>query len=711
MIKALSFSIHSRRGLNVLGLAFFLAAFVGHGMGATKTSPQPPATILSPSQPAYFFSIDLDSRYQIVGSGTLTEAAAATANCYCFTYDTGGKLQRIEYRRAGLAMPDPFFQVPRIDFEYQTGVERRWYRDAQGQPVRNVSGIQGEELTLNAAGYPTDVTNLNESGGRMRDGSGVTHYVRKLDAQGRLATGRRIGLFGIAVKDDNGFFETRTVYDEQGRRIEYGNYDASGSPLNDADGVALIRTTYTAYPNSILISESYFDASGTAVAEKSSGIHERQRSLDKRGLLLDESYFDDTGAPTLDNSQEIHELRRDYDERGNLLSEEFFGTDGKSLNAKTSGYARVVYQYDVKNRVSEMAFFGDDGTPQILLDWGTADTHLEYLGAADIHLEYDDRGNIVREQFFDGKHNPSPSVRYLAPAIRIKVDGDTTIISLRDGNDKLMENPVGGYAVFSYRTRTDTPLSRTNHYFDHRGRKLSYFPRVSVINPHLYALKNNRIMQISARYGVIAVAIGSLLAMFLALRKSSHTKHRKVYVPTPLERLLGWFSILAILEGMLRFFMTIYWAWVGYQNGQMGYGVYVLETIFIVFFLYRLNRLRHTMRVLNIGRDDLHRIVRDFFSRAHLEPQWIEERKTFVTDALHVRINYFRQKRHAYIAFRHVHRHDLARALAQHIRAHVGGVQNPPRSRAIARYYPSLAFCYFLLAGSAFYTLWQLLKK
>jgi len=40
----------------------------------------------------------------------------------------------------------------------------------------------------------------------------------------------------------------------------------------------------------------------------------------------------------------------------------------------------------------------------------------------------------------------------------------------------------------------------------------------------------------------------------------------------------------------------------------------------------------------------------------------------------------------------------------------VGGIQAPVRTRAIALYYPSVALCYFLLSGTAFYTLWQLIK-
>jgi hypothetical protein len=144
----------------------------------------------------------------------------------------------------------------------------------------------------------------------------------------------------------------------------------------------------------------------------------------------------------------------------------------------------------------------------------------------------------------------------------------------------------------------------------------------------------------------------------------------------------------------------------------MGHGFYILETIFILFFLYRLNRLRVTMRVLNIGRDDIHRLVRDFFAKANLKPEWIEKKNRYVTPPLDVRINFFQQKYHAYLAFRSRGREgrDLARGLDQYIRAQAGGILAPVRTRALALYYPSVAFCYFLLAGTAFYTLWQMIK-
>ena len=106
--------------------------------------------------------------------------------------------------------------------------------------------------------------------------------------------------------------------------MERGNYDASGNLLNNNDGVALVRTTYTIYPDATQIIESYFDASGLAVEEKSSGVHQRQRTLDPRGFLIDESYFDATGAPTDAHGDGVHERRYTYDDRGNELSEEFF---------------------------------------------------------------------------------------------------------------------------------------------------------------------------------------------------------------------------------------------------------------------------------------------------------------------------------------------------------------------------------------------------
>jgi YD repeat-containing protein len=480
-------------------------------------------------------------------------------------------------------------------------------------------------------------------------------------------------------------------------------------------------------------------------------VHQLQRTIDSRGFLIDESYFDTTGAPTQANEIGVHERRYTYDDRGNQLSESYFDVDGKPINQKLLGYARVVYKYDGKNRVIEKAYFGDDGAPQILLN----------LGAAVIRQEYDEQGNLVRREFLDGQGHPSPHVQYGVPAIRIRVEGDTTIVSLRDGKDRPAKNPINGYYEFRYKTSTDHPLSLTNDYFDQHGHRMSLL-RVRVINPHLHALKTTPRMQRSARLGVGAAGLGALLGCLLALIKSSHTKRRKVYVPSPLVRFLGWLSVFCILEGSLRFFMTIYWAWVRYQNGEMGSGVYILETIFIIFFTYRLLRLNVTMRVLNIRREDIHGLIRDFFAKANLKPEWNEMQKAYLTPPFGVRVRFFDHKFHAYLSFlrqqvyspvvavfclvmvlwiacfghtglrfviptaivlvityvfmthgdraRYREGRKLSQDLSRYIRTHVREIQAPVRTRAIALYYPSVALCYFLLACLAFYTLWQMLK-
>ena len=374
----------------------------------------------------------------------------------------------------------------------------------------------------------------------------------------------------------------------------------------------------------------------------------------------------------------------------------------------------------------ETSYFGDDGKPQILLN----------LGAAVVRQEYDDQGNIVHLQFFDGNGHPSPHVSYGVPAIRIKVDGDTTIVSLRNDNDKPAKDPVEGYYTFSYKTATDRPLSVTNHYYDRHGKQMTVI-RVKIIDPHLHLLKSSviadfkkanpgkvpppslqeqettrEVMLWSAYLGAGGAMVGSLLACMMALRKSAHTKRRRVYVPTPIERFLGWFAIFAIMEGTLRFFMTVYWCWIVYENGVMGTSFHVVETIFVCFFLYRLYRTNVTMRVLNIGRDDIHKLVRDSFGRTNLKPEWVETSRRYVTAPLDVRIRYSAQKFHAYLGFtpRGPEGHALAAAMAQYIRAQVGSIQAPVRSRMIALYYPSVALCYFLLACIAAYTLFQVIK-
>ena len=704
MMKVLSFPPGLRRMPGPTRWLLLVSALVVGGLARGQVpapAPAAPAIVAALHQPAYFFTAELDPRYQFIGAGALTAEDAEHANCYRFDYDADGRLTQIEFRRAGMAMPDPLWGVAQIAIEYQRGLERRWFRDAHGQPTKDVDGIYGEELTLNPAGAPTDITNVDSSGGQMRDNNGVIHYVRTLDNHNRVVSLRRLGLLGTAITDNYGYFETRTIYDVMGRAMERDNVDASGTALNDNDGVAIVRTTYTLYPDSTLTIKSYFDVSGLAVEEKSTGVHQLQRTTDQSGLLTDEAYFDTTGAPTVTIDEGIHERRYTYDGRGNQISEQYFGTDGKPCDRKGSEFAKVVYQYDAKDRVIEKDYFGDDGAPQILLD----------LGAAVVKQEYDDEGNMVRREFFDGKGHPSPHVTYGVPAIRIKVDGDTTIVTLRNGNDGPAKNPAGGYYAFSYKTATDHPLSLTNTYYDRHGREMTLL-RVKVINPHLHLIKQTPSMLWSAYLGAGGAGLGSLLGCWMALRKSSHTKRRKVYVPSPMERFWGWFAVFAILEGTLRFFMTVYWAWIVSENGKMGPAFHVVEAIFVLFFLFRLYRMTVTMRVLNISREDIHRLVRDSFGRTSLKPEWIEARRRYVTPPLDVRINYYEQKFHAYLAFsaRGPDGQSLAKSMAQFIRAQAGMIQAPARGRVIALYYPAVALSYFLLAATAFYTLFQVIK-
>jgi YD repeat-containing protein len=671
--------------LGLAGPALGLAAPPAHALKAALLPPVP-------SGPLYFFNVRLDPRYQITGQGPLTAAQAATCNAYCFTFGTDGKLQRVEFDRAGTPMADPFFGAARIDFERSPGVERRWYRNGSGQAVADANGVDGEELALNPDGYPTRVTNLNESGGTMRDSDGVVRTERRLDPESRVVEGHFIGLLGIDIRDNQGFFATRTIYDNQSRPIEFDNFDSSSRPTDD--GVASVHTAYAQAPGGSLVTETYFDASGQPASEKSTGIHARASVYDPRGFLVDEAYFDAAGGPTTDITTGIHERRLAYDDRGNRTFEEYFGTDGQPRNHRLLGFARVDYRYDDKNRVREKSYVGDDGLPQVIPN----------LGAAVVRQEYDDQGNIVRRQFFDGQGNPSPHAQYGVPAIRIHVDGNMTTVTLRDANDELTRNPINGYASFSYNTLKDRPLTRHNLYFDQHGRRISWF-RVKVIQPHVNALRHDTGMRRNAHWGIVAAGLGALLAMGLALRKASFTKRRKVYVPSPFERFLGWLSVFALIEGTLRFLITIYWAWVGYQNGSMGRGIYVVEAVVIVFFVYRLPRMWVTMRVLNIRRDDIHRLVREFYAKAQLKPEYRERNNLYRTYPFSVRIAYFANKAHAYLKLRYRHREgrDLMKSFARYIREQVASVEAPLRTRAIAFYYPCVACAYFFLACTALY--------
>ena len=91
-------------------LLFTVALMGGTVFAATTPAPTPEPDAL-PQTPGYFFTVDLDPHYQFTGAGALTEEDAAQANCYRFIYNAEGKPEEIEYRRAGVPMPDPLLGV------------------------------------------------------------------------------------------------------------------------------------------------------------------------------------------------------------------------------------------------------------------------------------------------------------------------------------------------------------------------------------------------------------------------------------------------------------------------------------------------------------------------------------------------------------------------------------------------------------------------
>lgn len=541
-----------------------------HDSGDTPAPPPVPDT--SPQVVTrYFFTIDLNARYQIMGTGEISAEQAASANCYAITLQ-GDLIERIDYLCASHPALDPLFHVQRIDFEYLPGIERRWYRNAQGQSVTNSTGVYGEELILNPSNCISDVINLDDRGARTNDNNGVIHYLRTLDATGRVISTERIGLLGSPIKDNQGNYTTRSVYDSQDHRIEYDNFDANNLPLNNKEGVAVIRDFYIFNPDSTQIDESYFDATELPVEEASTGIHQRTRIYDRRGLLLSESYYDRTGAPTLDNTYRISEQRHVYDENGNELSDQFFGVDGKPKNNKDTGVARIDYLFDDHNRVVEKDFYGDDGKL-------TAD---RAIGVAVIRQEYDDEGFMCRRLFYDSLRDPTAHLIYGAPAIRIQVDGGTTSISLRDDHDQPTENPIGGYASFSYFTAKDSPLTATNIYYDLQGRRLSSF-RVHLFNPYLALLRSYLPMQLCARLGILAAWLGCLLGLVwncvLIYRLKFRTPWREIALPLLTYFLLG--------EGLIFFTLSVWWAYTTQYFYRIGITVYLLAALYFLFFAYR----------------------------------------------------------------------------------------------------------------------------
>src|SRR5262249_1443564 len=259
----------------------------------------------------------LDTRYEIRGTHGAAGPAADADNCYRFIY-RDGRLVRVDYQQSGTLAADPTLGVASVRVDYPSkDTETRSFLDANGRPVRNVSGVYGVQLKYDSARNPVEWRSLSANGEVMED--------------------RAAGLAIIRWRH------------EGDRVVEESHFGANQQLKPDVRrGVAIVRWRYDGDGNTL--EESYFGADGKPTAHRLRGVASVHWEYGPHGKTVEESYFGPDGRRTDDKNRGVAMVRWQYDSAWNTVEERYFGTDLSSKADRRHGAAIIRWQYDQYGR-------------------------------------------------------------------------------------------------------------------------------------------------------------------------------------------------------------------------------------------------------------------------------------------------------------------------------------------------------------------------
>lgn len=299
---------------------------------------------------------------------------------------------------------------------------------------RDTGGVR-RAMFIDANGTPVPV--------RGRSDDSHYYWAEAIDyadtPDGFLESISYLGASGEPVPGEDWAFTSQRGYDHRGSQVTNTSLDASGAPMNDGTGAAILIQKLDALANPLealaldqqhrrtrlntgwVMRRATFDASGNEVEKAyfdennhpiviNAGWHKQRLVRDDRGSVIETRFFDEDGNPTSDTdrcygAKQQHDAMdrltrwtcidatglprrtrygvvtwtRRYDEHGRLLEETTLDADG-SPTAGADAVATRLYGYDKDGRQIEVTYRGADGKP-VINDDGYARSITTYDGA------------------------------------------------------------------------------------------------------------------------------------------------------------------------------------------------------------------------------------------------------------------------------------------------------------------------------------------
>lgn len=379
------------------------------------------------------------------------------------------------------------------------------YIDADGYPIQSFkNGANNVHIRLDNEGYRKSVEffdawgnrdkdknyayaykwELGEDGRYLRksvvDESGMNVYDRRSEAttkfeykDGKLIKKINVDVRGEICVNKLGFAQQIYEYDDKGRMISESFYNEKGEPVSIKNkyGVVCHAIWYRYDDKGCVSLVGYYDenkklmSNGCAYTEiKNNEIGKVERTLNYKanqalhlvnGVAGEEKKYEDKINATLVTSRTnigaekqpcvdtfgVATYQYGYDTRGNLIYTIYLDLNGDRVDSK-DGFAEIRSEFNGQDKMLQTWHYSADGN----LVMNPREGH------SGIVCEYDEKGNLIRESFFDANKQPiMKEQKYHAITYEYDRFNNLTKSVYKDGEDKNVENQeifVNEYDMF-----------------------------------------------------------------------------------------------------------------------------------------------------------------------------------------------------------------------------------------------------------------------
>ena len=368
---------------------------------------------------------------------------------YEFRYDEHNRLQNIRYHRTGPQKMDPFFGVAQVEISYERGYVLWEYMDSQSRPMANNRGVWADRIQVDDLRRRVGVFHYDRLGNLSPDIDGVALRLWELDERGRRSVERLFDASGTRIQNKNGVSEVRYKWSVNDDMSAMRFFGIEGTPvrdsMNNVHGYIWERNEFSEAfrENRIDIDEHLVEAlDGSAAIEW---------SRDSRGRIVEERRLGIDGNPKM-NVEGVALYRRAYDKAGNLRQQRHFDAEFRPVK-DIFGVSTYKWIYYPQGREME----------QINLDEENKLT-LDDSGMASYRWQYNDRGQLINSISFGLDDLPRKDTWGVARYQYAYDDTDNLVEACSYRDWELLAEDQSGVAVYRWEYNTHGQKTVERHY-------------------------------------------------------------------------------------------------------------------------------------------------------------------------------------------------------------------------------------------------------